>query len=108
MVYSYGGVVVLVVLFCKQKTACEVRISDGSSDVCSSDLHPGKMGRRLRGPESGQRKAGHAARLGLRPDWPLSREAGLWPHRQRLRRSEERRVGKEWVSTCSSRWSPYH
>src|SRR3546814_6008355 len=22
-------------------------------------------------------------------------------------RSEERRVGKEWVSTCSSRWSPY-
>src|SRR3546814_15844203 len=24
------------------------------------------------------------------------------------RRSEERRVGKEWVSTCMSRWSPYH
>src|SRR3546814_8412080 len=23
-------------------------------------------------------------------------------------RSEERRVGKEWVSTCGSRWSPYH
>src|SRR3546814_12201435 len=23
-------------------------------------------------------------------------------------RSEERRVGKEWFSTCSSRWSPYH
>src|SRR3546814_19022157 len=23
-------------------------------------------------------------------------------------RSEERRIGKEWVSTCSSRWSPYH
>src|SRR3546814_7408806 len=23
-------------------------------------------------------------------------------------RSEERRVGKEWVSTCSSRWSPSH
>src|SRR3546814_13501128 len=23
-------------------------------------------------------------------------------------RSEERRVGKEGVSTCSSRWSPYH
>src|SRR3546814_18559802 len=23
-------------------------------------------------------------------------------------RSEERRVGKEWVSTCSSRWSPLH
>src|SRR3546814_15274203 len=26
----------------------------------------------------------------------------------RKRRSEERRVGKECVSTCSSRWSPYH
>src|SRR3546814_17389898 len=25
-----------------------------------------------------------------------------------LHRSEERRVGKEWVSTCRSRWSPYH
>src|SRR3546814_19621204 len=23
-------------------------------------------------------------------------------------RSDERRVGKEWVSTCRSRWSPYH
>src|SRR3546814_12411399 len=23
-------------------------------------------------------------------------------------RSEARRVGKEWVSTCKSRWSPYH
>src|SRR3546814_15890227 len=23
-------------------------------------------------------------------------------------RSEERRVGKEWVRTCRSRWSPYH
>src|SRR3546814_6950155 len=25
-----------------------------------------------------------------------------------LSRSEERRVGKECVSTCRSRWSPYH
>src|SRR3546814_14250263 len=29
-----------------------------------------------------------------------------WPGA--LRRSEERRVGKECVSTCRSRWSPYH
>src|SRR3546814_14364165 len=27
---------------------------------------------------------------------------------ERRRRSEERRVGKECVSTCRSRWSPYH
>src|SRR3546814_11993553 len=26
----------------------------------------------------------------------------------RQRRSAERRVGKEWVSTCKSRWSTYH
>src|SRR3546814_1717032 len=25
-----------------------------------------------------------------------------------IARSEERRVGKEWVSTCRSRWSPDH
>src|SRR3546814_15618484 len=30
------------------------------------------------------------------------------PHRRRKDRSEERRVGKECVSTCRSRWSPYH
>src|SRR3546814_12628489 len=28
--------------------------------------------------------------------------------RKQSARSEERRVGKEWVSTCRSRWSPYH
>src|SRR3546814_13989022 len=27
---------------------------------------------------------------------------------RRCKRSEERRVGKECVSTCRSRWSPYH
>src|SRR3546814_15550687 len=33
---------------------------------------------------------------------------GLSPHRPAFSRSEERRVGKECVSTCRSRWSPYH
>src|SRR3546814_15540423 len=38
-------------------------------------------------------------------DWvdPPQRMAGLGPTR-----SEERRVGKECVSTCRSRWSAYH
>src|SRR3546814_20467833 len=31
----------------------------------------------------------------------------LAPDQCRLVRSEERRVGKEWVSTCRSRWSTY-
>src|SRR3546814_17672012 len=35
--------------------------------------------------------------------------SGLWLlGRDRIRRSEERRVGKECVSTCRSRWSPCH
>src|SRR3546814_7827491 len=37
----YSGVV--VVFFFKQKTAYEMRISDWSSDVCSSDLRPVKI-----------------------------------------------------------------
>src|SRR3546814_11103709 len=32
----------------------------------------------------------------------------LYPEAPDIRRSEERRVGKECVSTCRSRWSPYH
>ena len=34
----------------------------------------------------------------------------LWttPESQREKRSEERRVGKECVQPCRSRWSPYH
>src|SRR3546814_16171952 len=31
-----------------------------------------------------------------------------WPNGSEQSRSEERRVGKECVSTCRSRWSPYH
>src|SRR3546814_13160026 len=35
------------------------------------------------------------------PEFKFDRIAVAW-------RSEERRVGKEWVSTCRSRWWPYH
>src|SRR3546814_16851004 len=34
--------------------------------------------------------------------------AGGRPLFRRSCRSEGRRVGKEWASTCKSRWSPYH
>src|SRR3546814_12418769 len=34
--------------------------------------------------------------------------ATFWANRGYYGRSEERRVGKECVSTCRSRWSPYH
>src|SRR3546814_9903634 len=75
--------------FFKQKTAYEMRISDWSSDVCSSDL-AGHQGRAYRGCA---RFADHQD-LGEFEDRPV--------------RSKERRVGKECVSTCRSRWSPYH
>src|SRR3546814_6527617 len=80
--------------FFKQKTAYEMRISDWSSDVCSSDL---------REPWKGQRK---------RRIVPAPREpCRVVDETQRPQgfdeRSEERRVGKECVSTCRSRWSPY-
>src|SRR3546814_2200571 len=40
-VYSYLLITMYVVFFFKQKTAYEMRISDWSSDVCSSDLRIG-------------------------------------------------------------------
>src|SRR3546814_20430745 len=40
-------------------------------------------------------------------DIPLPVE-GIFPEGNPLSRSEERRVGKECVSKCRSRWSPYH
>src|SRR3546814_20034268 len=40
MVGFYYGVLMVLVFFFKQKTAYDMRISDWSSDVCSSDLDP--------------------------------------------------------------------
>src|SRR3546814_20203154 len=38
----------------------------------------------------------------------LQRRSDVIEYLARVVRSEERRVGKECVSTCRSRWSPYH
>src|SRR3546814_7342638 len=40
--------------------------------------------------------------------FPAGKERGAAGLATRVIRSEERRVGKECVSTCRSRWSPYH
>src|SRR3546814_4961629 len=84
-----------VFFFFKQKTAYELRISDWSSDVCSSDLLDAAQGDVRAHPAS------------LRPGHRGLERVGLAVVGH-PRRSEERRVGKECVSTCRSRWSPYH
>src|SRR3546814_2512256 len=94
----------VVFFFFKQKTAYEMRISDWSSDVCSSDLvAPSLLCRLTRQP--GRAAAPRMRRLKTRWKVPTRSSAGQGARRQR---SEERRVGKECVSTCRSRWSPYH
>src|SRR3546814_9865832 len=104
LLLSFSIVFVSIVLcllfffFFKQKTAYELRISDWSSDVCSSDLRA-----RVRQSEQGNRSAAPSA---VRPARPQAAPTG--PPSSRSGRSEERRVGKECVSTCRYRWSPYH
>src|SRR3546814_20772854 len=83
------------IFFFKQKTAYELRISDWSSDVCSSDLLKEYL-TQISTSRSYNR---------FRDDigYVLGKISELGPDR-----SEERRVGKECVSTCRSRWWPYH
>src|SRR3546814_4438965 len=91
----------LFFFFFKQKTAYEMRISDWSSDVCSSDL--GSTAIRL-WPRSAASNSERRDR-----SQPVVDPDELWPAlKSPSPRSEERRVGKECVSTCRSRWSPYH
>src|SRR3546814_18031926 len=59
---------------------------------------------RLR-PDGGLLRLAGAVGLGSAED---AGGGGLEPHKSAPGRSEERRVGKECVSTCKSRWSPYH
>src|SRR3546814_20992580 len=87
--------------FIKQKTAYEMRISDWSSDVCSSDLRCSMKMVPTPRMDCGTRRC---APLAWRASRVLRASAGF----AAARRSEERRVGKEFVSTCRSRWSTYH
>src|SRR3546814_11393587 len=95
--------------FFKQKTAYEMRISDWSSDVCSSDLkrHAAARPGETRPAGSGKSRTGKG-RADARPRSRPQRRRQPVARAARRLRSEERRVGKECVSTCRSRWSPYH
>src|SRR3546814_19761104 len=98
-----------------------MRISDWSSDVCSSDLgmdrlHPVErrrgvaqladavVERPLAAPDAAEVEA--QCREAARDEALVHRLGDAVVHR--AARSEERRVGKECVSTCRSRWWPYH
>src|SRR3546814_14606664 len=112
-----------------------MRISDWSSDVCSSDLLAQAKLLEAFGPKLGRPRVDtlkgsrHANMKELRFDagdgvwrvafaFDLKRQAillvagdksGVSGKRfYQALGSEERRVGKECVSTCRSRWSPYH
>src|SRR3546814_4349459 len=94
--------------FFKQKTAYEMRISDWISDVCSSDLRAAARDRFRRARISyggGGRPEPHHGDRHLRRSGKCV-AAVLLSRNGRGERSEERRVGKECVSTCRSRWSP--
>src|SRR3546814_19532149 len=88
-----------------------MRISDWSSDVCSSDLAVGSD-EAVR-PHIGAKtqvidlKGGFVS-PGLTDAHLHNEGGGPGIDLSQARRSEERRVGKECVSTCRSRWSPYH
>src|SRR3546814_15000206 len=105
-----------------------MRISDWSSGVCSSDLgrileHVDLLtvaihidhvdDRRARRGVPGDRDIAELERIGMQEPHPIAEILRLsliveMGHDILATRSEERRVGKECVSTCRSRWSPYH
>src|SRR3546814_21105041 len=99
-----------------------MRISDWSSDVCSSDLAGAvqvDIDRQRLGDADRIAELNRAAAREPRGDDILRQitrdicrravDLGriLAAERAAAVRSEERRVGKECVSTCRSRWSPY-
>src|SRR3546814_5367688 len=112
--YSIGLMLVSIVFFFKQKTAYDVRISDWSSDVCSSDLSPAESRRvrlcsALRLPYNVRPFAFH-----IGPEEPCSTDEDTQTPGTVDRRRSDRRYrksdvqGKKGVSTCRSMWSLYH
>src|SRR3546814_4308207 len=115
MFFVYCGFILMIVFFFfKQKTAYEMRISDWSSDVCSSDLSVTKT---LRTPVNfivhsldevnGGLSQGRYFFMDVARDGIALYQAEDSDLAEPKPRSEERRVGTECVSTCRSRWSPY-
>src|SRR3546814_11822136 len=111
----------LFIFFFKQKTAYDMRISDWSSDVCYSDLlahiRRQQCHAERRSVALGQDRAQHgfeivdvpvhlltAIGIGVVDRDDLARLGGV--EQAQRASSAERRVGKECVGKCRSRWSP--
>src|SRR3546814_8658846 len=96
--------------FFKQKTAYEMRISDWSSDVCSSDLELGAALQSAQARRVGRGDVDHQV-VGHRPQRRRAQHIvadrvdriAVLAEIDADRRSEERRVGKECGSTWNSR-----
>src|SRR3546814_5851109 len=111
----------MLVLCFKQKTAYDVRISDWSSDVCSSDLlaiRTGPFGDRFGAVQGGLSLDSFRDKpdgVLIRPAIPRAAEGFATASGKIeiappliLPRSDERREGQECVRTYRCRWSPYH
>src|SRR3546814_17328822 len=91
-----------------------MRISDWSSDVCSSDLAcagaigPGGRAAAAAPPAAAIRQNVAYRRLSAASMSDVIALIFDFDDTLAPDRSEERRVGKECVSTCRSRWSPYN
>src|SRR3546814_17225482 len=96
-----------------------MRISDWSSDVCSSDLRKlctlcsgryidiGEEHLVLNTFDMGLALDGDDKQSAITMAVAIVAEMANASTRKGVTRSEERRVGKECVSTCRSRWTPY-
>src|SRR3546814_14671353 len=92
-----------------------MRISDWSSDVFSSDLRVAEQSHAqafghvdLVAVHQGAAVGDHQRELAAHHAADVDLVADHLRVRQHLASSEERRVGQACVSTCRSRWSPYH
>src|SRR3546814_19331706 len=97
-----------------------MRISDWSSDVCSSDLALGNQAgddQACRRAQIGRHDRRTFETLDAGDNGGIAFDQNLRAHAVHLvevheaildNRTDKRSVGKECVSTCQSRWSPYH
>src|SRR3546814_5554026 len=77
---------------------------DGGSIAPEGHVLPERVERSVARPFAGR----HSIQSGRRLPEPVTIDPEIGQNPLDIDRSEERRVGKECVSTCRSRWSPYH